>query len=353
VTEFQNALAASVKNEKELLVAPEYFMELCRKAYSKISGIELLPKRGRSLHEMNRYRYDVVLKVNEPGETLDLSWRDVSDLEREIAGNSEWFAVADYPNVRVLDVCGSRAALRKRGEATALREADDAGAKYLSLEDLYALAERNGYALYVALSAAKDAYDLVFFRAPVTGTAVANALSERFLNRTKDPEKEHCNVPVTGSHKDRISPVTLRNFLAEGLPDYMIPAFFVELESMPLNTSGKIDLKALPDPGSALSPGEDYVPARNETEKLIAGIWCDLLGLSRVGVKDSFFNVGGNSLKVIQLSMKITAKAGKTLSARTIFINDTVEKQARILDEMETKGVDGIGRAERKDDYPS
>ncbi len=347
---FENAVAASVKNEKELLVAPEYFIELCRK-YPKITGIELLPKRGRSLHEMNRYRYDVVLKVNAPGEKLDLPWKEVADLEREIARDCECFAIADYPNVRVLDVCGSRAALRKTGDASASKEADDAGEKYLGVEDLHGLAAKNGYALYVALSASKAAYDLVFFRASVTRAAVANALSERFLSRTMDPGIERYNVPATVS-QNRISPVKLRNFLAEDLPDYMIPAFFVELETMPLNTSGKIDLKSLPNPGSALSAGDEYVPARNETEKLIAGIWCDLLGLSRVGVQDSFFNVGGNSLKVIQLSMKITAKTGKTLSARTIFINDTVEKQARILDEMETKGVDGIGRAEGKDDYP-
>ena len=177
-----------MKNEKELLVAPEYFIELCRK-YSKITGIELLPKRGRSLHEMNRYRYDVVLKVNEPGETLDLSWKDVSDLEREIAGNSECFAIADYPNVRVLDVCGSRAALRKRGDATALKEADDAGAKYLGLEDLYALAEKNGYALYVALSASKDAYDLVFFRAPVTRDGGRKRAFRAFFKPDEGPGK--------------------------------------------------------------------------------------------------------------------------------------------------------------------
>jgi len=100
----------------------------------------------------------------------------------------------------------------------------------------------------------------------------------------------------------------LRNFLALRLPDYMIPAYFVELESLPLTSSGKVDRKALPVPAQGtLSFGTLYVAPRNERERLLADIWEQVLRRSGIGVNDNFFHAGGDSIKAIQISSRMGA----------------------------------------------
>ena len=93
----------------------------------------------------------------------------------------------------------------------------------------------------------------------------------------------------------------LRHHLKGKLPDYMVPAAFVFLGSLPLNPSGKVDRRALPAPEARSETAEALVPPRNELEKEIASIWRDVLHLEEVGVHDNFFDVGGHSLSLLQV----------------------------------------------------
>jgi amino acid adenylation domain-containing protein len=98
----------------------------------------------------------------------------------------------------------------------------------------------------------------------------------------------------------------LHAFLAESLPDYMIPSAFVSLDALPLTASGKVDRLALPDPGSLDADREaSYVAPRNDVEAEIARIWSELLGVERVGVFDDFFELGGHSLLATQVIMRV------------------------------------------------
>ncbi|MEO7532772.1 MAG: amino acid adenylation domain-containing protein, partial [Ferruginibacter sp.] len=97
--------------------------------------------------------------------------------------------------------------------------------------------------------------------------------------------------------------------LRSRLPEYMVPALWVELESLPLSPNGKIDRKALPNPDLNLASGRGYVAPRNEMEQKLANIWQELLGVEKVGVHDNFFHLGGHSL----LAMKMVAHMKKTL----------------------------------------
>lgn len=118
---------------------------------------------------------------------------------------------------------------------------------------------------------------------------------------------------------------TLRQFLQEKLPDYMIPSFLVELEEYPLTPSGKVDRKRLPIPELSQDiAAETYVAPRTETESAIAGIWCDVLGIEQAGVHHNFFELGGHSLLATQVISRIRTKLEIDLPLRLLFDRPTI-----------------------------
>ncbi|MGF9913674.1 amino acid adenylation domain-containing protein, partial [Paenibacillus ehimensis] len=123
----------------------------------------------------------------------------------------------------------------------------------------------------------------------------------------------------------------LRDALAEVLPGYMVPAYFVPMERLPLTSSGKIDRKALPAPDGSLWTGTEYTAPRTGTEERLAQLWQEVLGVPRAGVKDNFFALGGHSLKVLELVRKIHRETGVELPIRAVFESPTVEGLAREL----------------------
>ena len=126
----------------------------------------------------------------------------------------------------------------------------------------------------------------------------------------------------------------LQEHLQTYLPDYMVPAVFVEIDSLPLNSSGKLDRTALPAPTSANSLGDHiYVAPRTEVEKRVVAILAELLGLEKVGIDDNFFFLGGHSLLGTQLIARIRNVFDVELSLRTVFdsptaveLSDTIER---------------------------
>ncbi|MBU6399316.1 MAG: AMP-binding protein, partial [Verrucomicrobia bacterium] len=98
----------------------------------------------------------------------------------------------------------------------------------------------------------------------------------------------------------------LRRFLQDKLPEPMLPAAFVVLERMPLTPNGKVDRRALPEPGAERPALEAaYLAPRTRLEKTLAQLWQELLGVQRVGLHDNFFDLGGHSLLVVQLQARL------------------------------------------------
>ncbi|MEV4886450.1 amino acid adenylation domain-containing protein [Chitinophaga ginsengisegetis] len=114
---------------------------------------------------------------------------------------------------------------------------------------------------------------------------------------------------------------SLRAFLQQHLPDYMIPALFVQLESMPLTSSGKINRRGLPDP--EISSAGEFVSAITPEEKLLSEIWLSVLGITRVSVTENFFSMGGDSIKSIQIMSRLRS-AGYETTIRDIFDSQTI-----------------------------
>ncbi|WP_430458764.1 amino acid adenylation domain-containing protein [Pseudomonas salmasensis] len=119
----------------------------------------------------------------------------------------------------------------------------------------------------------------------------------------------------------------LREHVLEHLPEYMVPAAFVQLDALPLNPAGKLDRKALPAPGLEAVLSRAYEAPVGEVETLMAQIWADVLKLERVGRHDHFFELGGHSLLAVNLVARLR-KAGLDVDARTLFSQPTLAQLA-------------------------
>ena len=128
------------------------------------------------------------------------------------------------------------------------------------------------------------------------------------------------------------------------LPAPMIPAAFLPIERIPLNRNGKVDRRALPDPGAA-QPGEHTAP-RTGTEQRIAEIWADLLGPATVGVHDNFFHIGGNSILAIRMLSGIQDAFEVELAVRAIFERPTVAGLAETVEDQIRAEIAALSDAE-------
>jgi amino acid adenylation domain-containing protein len=138
--------------------------------------------------------------------------------------------------------------------------------------------------------------------------------------------------------RKRALPLALRGYLAERLPEYMVPPLFVLLDHLPLTPNGKIDRRALPDPDVARPAlAVPLMRPRNAVEEVLAGIWADVLGFEEVGVLDNFFELGGHSLTATQIVSRIIDTLGVPATLRSLFEHPTV---ASLGEELERLGRD-------------
>ncbi|RKH50658.1 amino acid adenylation domain-containing protein, partial [Corallococcus llansteffanensis] len=123
----------------------------------------------------------------------------------------------------------------------------------------------------------------------------------------------------------------LKRGLKQHLPEYMVPSALLVLEALPLNANGKVDRKALPEPGDAPRASALVAP-RNATEEMLAAIFSEVLRVARVGIDDDFFALGGHSLLATQLVSRVRAAFGVELPLRALFEAPTVEALAKRLE---------------------
>ncbi|MFE7466679.1 amino acid adenylation domain-containing protein, partial [Streptomyces sp. NPDC057499] len=114
----------------------------------------------------------------------------------------------------------------------------------------------------------------------------------------------------------------VREHVAAALPEYMVPSAFVVLEELPLNANGKLDRKALPAPEFTADQGVRVAP-RTDTERVLASVWGEVLGLADVGVHDNFFDLGGDSIISLQVVSR-ARRAGLAVSSRDVFQHPTI-----------------------------
>ncbi|MCU1786941.1 non-ribosomal peptide synthetase [Pseudomonas sp. 13B_2.1_Bac1] len=125
----------------------------------------------------------------------------------------------------------------------------------------------------------------------------------------------------------------LKAHLKAQLPDYMVPAHLIVLDSMPLTANGKLDRRALPQPDPEANR-QHYVAPRNELEQTLAAIWCAVLNVQQVGLDDNFFELGGDSILSIQVVSR-ARQAGIHFSPRDLFQHQTVQTLAAVATRSE------------------
>ncbi|MEV4921455.1 amino acid adenylation domain-containing protein [Streptomyces roseoverticillatus] len=345
----RRAVEQNVARDKELLVDPEFFTALRRRIAGTDSAelrVDLRVKRGQHHNELTRHRYDVVLHKQPEtplalGEAQRLHWgQDVDGLQELHAELS-----ARRPGtLRLVGVPNARLA----GELATLRMLDDGGEiaglsalphglgdtgvteeKVPDPEAFHELGAELGYRVAVTWSSAGDEGSLDVVFADAAQAACATPV-DTYLPTGTEPGgfSAYTNDPDAGRRTGALV-TTLRSYLRDRLPDYMQPAAVVVLDRLPLTVNGKLDRAALPAPDfGAASTGR---APRTAQEELLCGLFADVLGLSAVGIDDSFFDLGGHSLLATRLTSRVRSELGIELPVRLLFETPTVAGLAERL----------------------
>ncbi|MEG3936237.1 amino acid adenylation domain-containing protein [Microcoleus sp. T3_B1] len=152
-----------------------------------------------------------------------------------------------------------------------------------------------------------------------------NLLSVAVVLREDIPSQKSLVAYVVPLQEPAPTVGDLRHFLKERLPDYMVPSAFVILESLPLTPNGKVNRKLLPAPDlNSLIEKAEFVAPQTPTEKLVASIWAEVLGVEQLSIHDNFFELGGHSLLATQLLSKLSSHLGLNLPLSKLFEAPTV-----------------------------
>lgn len=162
-----------------------------------------------------------------------------------------------------------------------------------------------------------------------------NEVEEAVLNIRKEGQNQFlCAYVTLKAGVEGVTGSTIRKSIKSKIPDYWMPSFFVILDAIPLTANGKIDYKALPIPSVEGQLEESYVAPRDALEEELAAIWAEALGISKIGIDDNFFDLGGESFK----AMRMTRKIGRGISVIDLFKFPTIrELHERLSGQTETE----------------
>ncbi|MFD8806077.1 amino acid adenylation domain-containing protein [Streptomyces sp. NPDC059597] len=319
-----------VRTERELVLDQSYFAGL-RQLFPQIGRVDVTLRDGRHVNEMTRYRYDVTLHIGEDAPpvspAVEKDWQaeglDLTALRAELASVAEHpLRLNGIPNGRMAEVCGRVAAvLAARGTSVPA-----APASWTDPVDLYGAAAEAGLELALLPSRSGDAWrcDAVFWRPGLTPDLGPRPVAAV----TREDLRQYANTPAAGTPSAPPLHRVLRPWLTERLPAYMVPAFFVELDELPLTPNGKIDENALPDP---VPQADATAKPATELERDIISIWSDVLGHDRIGVDQNFFEIGGNSLRVVRVQTRLEELLGRPVLGAKLFEHFTVRSLAAYL----------------------
>jgi len=151
------------------------------------------------------------------------------------------------------------------------------------------------------------------------------------------------SIRINRSDAAEVSARSLRSYLGEQLPEYMVPSAFVVLDKLPLTPNGKVDRQALPAPDQSRPELEEgYVSPRNPIEEVLAGTWAELLKVERVGIHDNFFELGGHSLLATQVISRLRDSLQVELPLRSLFGSPTVAGLALATEEILMQEVEEL-----------
>ncbi|KAL6863280.1 putative PKS/NRPS-like protein biosynthetic cluster [Amphichorda felina] len=333
----------AAKSDRELLVSPEFFANLPT-LFPQITSVDITLRDGRYDNEMTRYRFDVILHINEDGQNrtpssvTELNWND-SRLGLNVASLRERLAVTEGNVLRLNNIPNGRLRhIHDRLAAARGNTSPHSSSSWVNPQVLKDVAAEWGRELALLPSRSGDVWslDAVFW-----GECDIPDL-RLHLPKVMDRDNlaQYANVPLVGEPAKPALSRSLRPWLEERLPAYMVPAFFVELEEFPQTLNGKIDRKALPDP-TTVSGNEPAAKPATELERDILAIWSEVLIHDRISTTDNFFQIGGDSLRVVRVQAALEKLLGRTLSPAKLFEHYTIKALAAYLANVDKPNSSG------------
>ncbi|MCP3742746.1 amino acid adenylation domain-containing protein, partial [Rossellomorea sp. BNER] len=149
-------------------------------------------------------------------------------------------------------------------------------------------------------------------------------------NRENEAGETYLTAYMAGHRALDVSEV--RSYVKDRLPHYMVPAYFMVLDTMPLTKNGKVNRKELPEPDSSGMVTTDYAAPENDLQKTMADIWTDILGVEKVGIHDNFFDLGGHSLKATVLISKLHKYFDVEIPISKLFEFPTIQLISTFID---------------------
>ena len=333
--------------EQELLLAPEFFAALPQHL-PDIAAVDVQLKKMGAVNELSGYRYEVVLR-KAPVSVRSLAHLPCEPWQRfeSLARLGEYLRSQQLPELRVTGVPHARLwpdsemarAVAQAGDRVAVGElrAGIAAPDAVLPHQCHLLGRQLGYATAVTWSPTAGLVDLVYIHATAAlGDGPMPALSDVYMPAT--PVGSLAGYVNDPSAIERGA--ELRGFVAGRLPEFMVPAAIMVVESLPLTVSGKLDRRALPAP--EFISGVAYRAPRDRRERALAALFGEVLGVTRVGIDDSFFDLGGHSLSAMRLVARVRAELGVEVPIRAVFDAPTV---AGLVEWMRAHAGDRAGAA--------
>jgi natural product biosynthesis luciferase-like monooxygenase protein len=332
--EVRHRVRQRLQRDNELVLDPMFFRALPQKM-KRIGSVAVHLKQGRARNELTRFRYDVILGIGRqtvpalPPKAETGARITLTELRERVAEASV-LAYSGIPNPRVAnavravelltsDACPDTAgAIRQRLSATPEMGFDP--------EDLYGL-DIPGEMELTWSATGLDRFDAVFrhhLTPPVDCSPVTPTVSRKAWNEYSNRRSPHSNPSSLA--------LELKGLAKERLPEFMVPATIILLDALPRTPNGKIDRKALPQPDAERPlTAISYVAPETESERIISAVWQELLRVERVGKHDNFFDLGANSLLMVQANSQLRAALRRDLTLVDLFRYPTVSALATYL----------------------
>ncbi|HEY9694284.1 MAG TPA: amino acid adenylation domain-containing protein [Oculatellaceae cyanobacterium] len=354
--QLQQRVQMQIFQETELVIDPALFSAL-QQRFPQISKVQIQLLRGHHHNELTQFRYNAILHIgseidppnrgyqgfNNPpyqggqGGSKLLNWSEnnltVAKVHQLLVETKpEITAITHIPNARVIAAVKTAEWLFSTAEFKTVSQIREALQKLDNLgidpEEFWSLGEHLGYNVDIRWSDSSNnkTYNVIFARQGVTNNI--NIASQPTYSSSW---RDYANNPLQAKTARQLIPY-LQTYLTQKLPDYMIPSAFVVLESLPLTPNGKIDRRALPAP-DLIKPeiASNYVAPRNQIEEILVKIWCEVLGVKRVGIEDNFFELGGHSLLATQLVSRVRDVFGVELPLRSIFEAPAIAQLSKLI----------------------
>ncbi|MEG4814071.1 amino acid adenylation domain-containing protein [Microcoleus sp. K5-D4] len=353
--QLQQRVQMQIFQETELVIEPDFFNAL-KQRFPQIGGVEIQLIRGSYHNELTDFRYNAILHIasetarpksapkGECSAEKRLDWLDenqnltVTKVQQILVQNQlDVLRIANVPNARVTAAVKAAELLSVVDKFSTAGQLQKAVEKVENLgvypEAWYALEVPYNVNISWSNSDSQGRYDVMFARGEIRD----------FVGETRSdnlrPWGSYANNPLQAKAARKLVP-QLQAYLAEKLPEYMVPSAFVVLESLPVTANGKVDRLALPAPEPIkLEWVGGYVAPHTSIEEVLVKIWAEVLGIKRVGIRDNFFELGGHSLLATQLVSRVRDAFGVELPLRRVFEAPTISELSKVVESLKDKNA--------------